>query len=162
MKKSVVRTLAGVSFTIVAALGGGAGRSSAVAQSSVAPPTAFVDVTAASNIAYRVGYTRPSLMGRGDLAYQVSIMTFGGAAAGDCDRDGDIDLFITYGNSGGPDGGGGPNRLYLNQLAERGNGLLFEDVAEAAGVAITRADRRGNDRHSGPVFADMDGDGDLD
>src|SRR5690606_23655439 len=64
--------------------------------------------------------------------------------------------------SGGPDGGGGPNRLYVNQLAERGNGLLFEDIAEAAGVAITRADRRGNDRHSGPAFADMDGDGDLD
>ena len=101
-------------------------------------------------------------MGRTDLAWQVSMMTHGGAAAGDCDNDGDIDLFITYGNTGGPDGGGGPNRLYLNQLAEQGNGLFFRDIAEAAGVANTRPDGKGNDRHSGPTFADMDGDGDLD
>jgi len=162
MKKSVVGKRAQISSLLVAAFGGAAGVNQAVAQPVAAPPPAFVDVTAASNISYRVGYTRPALMGRGDLAYQVSIMTFGGAAAGDCDQDGDIDLFITYGNSGGPDDGGGPNRLYLNQLAERGNGLLFEDAAEAAGVAITRDDRKGNDRHSGPAFADMDGDGDLD
>jgi hypothetical protein len=89
-------------------------------------------------------------------------MTIGGAAAGDCDNDGDVDLFITYGNTGGPDGGGGPNRLYMNQLAERGNGLLFEDHAAEAGVANTRPGGVDNDRHSGPAFADMDGDGDLD
>jgi hypothetical protein len=89
-------------------------------------------------------------------------MTIGGAAAGDCDNDGDIDLFITYGNTGGPNGGGGPNRLYLNQLAEQGNGLLFEDNAARAGVANTRPGGMDNDRHSGPAFADMDGDGDLD
>ncbi len=89
-------------------------------------------------------------------------MTIGGAAAGDCDADGDIDLFITYGNTGGPNGGGGPNRLYLNQLAERGQGLIFEDHAAAAGVANTRPGGKNNDRHSGPAFADMDGDGDLD
>ena len=116
-------------------------------------------MTAASNIAYQVGYTRPSLV-REQRA--VTEATFGGAAAGDCDNDGDIDLFITYGNTGGPDGGGGPNRLYLNQLAEHGNGLLFEDIAEEAGVANTRPDGENNDRHSGPAFADMDGDGDLD
>jgi hypothetical protein len=119
----------------------------------------FVDATPGSNIAYRVGYTRPALIvDRGN----VTESTFGGAAAGDCDGDRDIDLFITYGNTGGPDGGGGPNRLYLNQLVEQGNGLLFEDVAEQAGVANTRSDGKGNDRHSGPTFADMDGDGDLD
>ena len=123
--------------------------------------TPFVDVTPASNIAYKVGYTRPSLISRNTLDYQVAIMTFGGAAAGDCDNDGDVDLFITYGNTGGPDGGGGPNRLYLNQFMEQGNGLLFEDTAEEAGVANSRSDGR-NDRHSGPTFADMDGDGDLD
>jgi hypothetical protein len=127
----------------------------------IPPQSPFVDVTAAANLAWRVGYTRPSFINRNTLAYQVSLMTFGGAAAGDCDNDGDIDLFITYGNTGGPEGGGGPNRLYLNQLAEQGNGLLFEDRAEEAGVANTRPDGR-NDRHSGPVFADMDGDGDLD
>jgi enediyne biosynthesis protein E4 len=89
-------------------------------------------------------------------------MTIGGAAAGDCDNDGDIDLFITYGNTGGPDGGGGPNRLYINQLAEQGEGLMFLDNAARAGVANTRPGGMNNDRHSGPVFADMDGDGDLD
>jgi hypothetical protein len=122
-------------------------------------------VTSASNIAYQVGYTRPSFAGRGlkgALVWQLTTMTIGGAAAGDCDDDGDIDLFITYGNTGGPDGGGGPNRLYLNQLAEQGHGLLFLDTAAKAGVANTRRDGEGNDRHSGPAFADMDGDGDLD
>jgi len=125
------------------------------------PASPFVDVTQESNLAWKVGYTRPSFMSKNTLEYQVSLMTFGGAAAGDCDNDGDIDLFITYGNTGGPDGGGGPNRLYLNQLAQRGHGLWFEDIAAAAGVANTRPDGR-NDRHSGPAFADMDGDGDLD
>ncbi|HUF71578.1 MAG TPA: CRTAC1 family protein [Gammaproteobacteria bacterium] len=125
------------------------------------PARPFVNVTPASNIAFNVGYTRPSLISRNTLARQVTINTFGGAAAGDCDNDGDIDLFVTYGNTGGADGGGGPNRLYINQLAEQGDGSLFEDVAEEAGVANTRPDGR-NDRHSGPTFADMDGDGDLD
>jgi hypothetical protein len=122
-------------------------------------PAPFLDATPASNIAYQVGYTRPALIvDRGNVAES----TFGGAASGDCDGDRDIDLFITYGNTGGPNGGGGPNRLYLNQLVEHGNGLLFEDTAEQAGVANTRLDGKGNDRHSGPTFADMDGDGDLD
>ncbi len=128
-------------------------------------PPAFVDATAASGIAYRAGFTRPPFIrrdARGLLTFQVLYMTIGGAAAGDCDRDGDIDLFITYGNTGGPDGGGGPNRLYLNQLAEQGNGLKFLDHAAEAGVANTRPGGQNNDRHSGPAFADMDGDGDLD
>jgi len=138
----------------------------ASAEPAAAPPAKpFVEVTDSSNIEYQVGYTQPSFVPRGltgALIWQLTTMTIGGAASGDCDGDGDIDLFITYGNTGGPDGGGGPNRLYLNQLAEQGNGLRFEDVAEAAGVANTRADGKGNDRHSGPAFADMDGDGDLD
>ena len=156
-------------FTLCACDGGGeAGTPPPDAETSSRPSpspplaTPFADVTSTSNLAFKVGYTRPSLVERASLAFQVTINTFGGAAAGDCDADGDIDLFITYGNTGGPDGGGGPNRLYLNQLAEQGNGLLFEDVAEASGVANTRSDGRGNDRHSGPTFADMDGDGDLD
>jgi hypothetical protein len=152
MKKSANRKLAAFSFALLAACGGGG--------DSAPSQAAFINVTAASNIAYKVGYTRPSLIDA--LTYQVSLMTFGGAAAGDCDNDSDIDLFITYGNTGGPDGGGGPNRLYMNQLAEQGNGLLFEDNAEQAGVANTRPDGINNDRHSGPAFADLDGDGDLD
>ena len=165
MRRSVI-ALAGLSFAFLAACCEGGGSVTPLPPPTPAepppPPPAFVNVTATSNIAYQVGYTRPSLLPRGDIAYQVSINSFGGAAAGDCDNDSDIDLFITYGNTGGPDGGGGPNRLYLNQLAEQGNGLLFEDIAEQAGVANTRPDGRNNDRHSGPAFADMDGDGDLD
>ena len=122
----------------------------------------FVEVTAGSGLAYQVGYTRPALLRREDLDFQVTLNTIGGAAAGDCDDDGDVDLYVTYGNTGGANGGGGPNRLYLNQLIEQGNGLLFEDIAAEAGVANSRSDGKGNDRHSGPAFADMDGDGDLD
>jgi hypothetical protein len=112
-----------------------------------------------SNIDYSVGYTAP--LGAAFPSSQIAGVTFGGAAAGDCDGDSDIDLFITYGDWDG-NKPGGPNRLYLNQLVESGDGLQFVDTADAAGVANTRSDGRGNDRHSGPIFADMDGDGDLD
>jgi hypothetical protein len=140
-------------------IGGGVQSAGAQPESSGTAATPFVDVTAASGISYRVGYTQPYLARE---EQEVSVSTIGGAAAGDCDNDGDIDLFITYGNTDGPSGGGGPNRLYLNQLAEEGNGLRFRDHAEQAGVANSRRDGKGNDRHSGPAFADMDGDGDLD
>jgi len=151
MNKSAIRMLAVLALTSPGA--------TAVAQTTM-PASPFVDVTESSGIAYQVGYTLPAL--RGYFAWALHRATNGGAAAGDCDNDGDIDLFITYGNSGGPNGGGGPNRLYLNQLIETGKGMIFKDIAEEAGVAISRADRKGNDRHSGPTFADMDGDGDLD
>jgi hypothetical protein len=149
--RAIAKVLAG---TLLLAFAAAASAQSADGAESSAP---FVDVADAVNLRWQVGYTQPYL-NRERRA--VTEATFGGAAAGDCDSDGDIDLFVTYGNTGGPDGGGGPNRLYLNRAAESG-ALLFEDVAEAAGVANTRPDGR-NDRHSGPTFADMDGDGDLD
>ncbi len=73
----------------------------------------------------------------------------GGAAAGDYDGDGDLDLYIVRGNVG-------PNLLYRNDGNNR-----FTDVAAAAGVARARQGG-GGFKQSGPVFADMDGDGDLD
>ncbi|MEM8683049.1 MAG: CRTAC1 family protein [Pseudomonadota bacterium] len=73
----------------------------------------------------------------------------GGVASGDFDEDGDIDLFVVRGNIG-------PNLLYRNDGGNR-----FTDVAAAAGVAETNP-AGGAYRHSGPTFADMDGDGDLD
>jgi enediyne biosynthesis protein E4 len=163
--RAVVTVFGVISGLNVSACGGGG--SGPATQPPLPPPSAtpFVDVTPASNIAYQVGYTRPPVAGRGlrgAAVRQLTMMTIGGAAAGDCDNDGDIDLFITYGNTGGPDGGGGPNRLYMNQLAEQGDGLLFVDNAEQAGVANTRSDGAGNDRHSGPVFVDMNGNGHLD
>ena len=105
------------------------------------PPTAqFGDVTAQSGIDYRLALSRLS---------QISESTFGGAAAGDYDGDGDIDVFIVRGDQA-------PNLLYQNV-----GSLVFIEVAGQAGVANTKSPTE-NYRHSGPTFADMDGDGDLD
>jgi hypothetical protein len=73
----------------------------------------------------------------------------GGVASGDFDNDGDIDLFVLRGDTNS-------NLLYRND-----GDSTFTDVAEAAGLAFTRSATE-NWRHSGPAFADMDGDGDLD
>ena len=73
----------------------------------------------------------------------------GGAAAGDYDDDGDIDLFVVRGDAG-------PHLLYRND----GNNT-FAEVAATAGLAYTKSATE-NYRQSGPTFADMDGDGDLD
>ena len=63
-----------------------------------------------------------------------------GAAAGDVDGDGLIDVFAT---------GIGRNYLYRNQ------GSTFSDAAEDAGVAVTLSG-------TAPLFLDADNDGDLD
>uniref|UniRef100_UPI0018672CBC CRTAC1 family protein n=1 Tax=Microbulbifer taiwanensis TaxID=986746 RepID=UPI0018672CBC len=73
----------------------------------------------------------------------------GGPPPCDYDSDGDVDLFLVRGDIG-------PNKLYRNE----GNNQ-FLDVAQQAGVAYTK-NGNGNHRLSGPTFADMDGDGDLD
>ena len=67
--------------------------------------------------------------------------TYHGAAAGDLNEDGLIDLFVV---------GIGRNYLYLNQ----GNGR-FEDVAEEAMIPPTA-------RSTAPLLLDYDNDGDLD
>jgi hypothetical protein len=150
---------AGAVLLLLSACGGGgsaAGTSGVGSPPPPAAPKAFTDVTSTSGISFAVGIT-PS------PDVPVQDVTSGGAAAGDCDGDGDIDLFITAG-----DAGTGANRLYLNQLylnrqGARGNPLQFVDAAVQAGVAYTRDSvRMQNYRHSGPTFADMDGDGDLD
>jgi hypothetical protein len=103
----------------------------------------FADVTAASGIDYTNGFVN-------DLdPLPVTNIATSGVASGDYDRDGDIDLFIVRGDIG-------PNLLYRNT----GN-LVFEEVAGAAGLAYTKSATE-NYRHSGPMFADIDGDGDLD
>jgi hypothetical protein len=66
-----------------------------------------------------------------------------GVAAGDIDGDGRCDLFFS--------GLGGGSRLYRNL----GN-WKFEDITEQAGVVCSNLDA------TGAVFADIDGDGDLD
>ncbi|MBE7504112.1 MAG: VCBS repeat-containing protein [Verrucomicrobiales bacterium] len=66
-----------------------------------------------------------------------------GVAAGDVDNDGWCDLYFCGLNS--------PNRLYRNLGQWR-----FEDITTQAGVACPELDA------TGAVFADLDGDGDLD
>ncbi len=68
----------------------------------------------------------------------------GGVASGDYDGDGWVDLYVVHGTIG-------PNLLFRN----KGDGT-FEEVGAPAGVALT------NTMGSGPVFADVDGDGWLD
>ena len=123
--------------------GDGSGGAAPTAPSATTSPLRFADATSASGISYEIGYLNTPGQ------WEVEQIATGGAAAGDYDADGDIDLFITRGDIG-------PNLLYRNI----GN-LTFEDVASAAGIAFTKSATE-NYRHSGPTFADMDGDGDLD
>lgn len=142
-----------VGSLLFAACGGGSNAPTQSAPPAPPPPpigptpTTFLDVTAASGIDYFIGYR--GFPPTGDAARVVNFST-GGAAAGDYDSDGDIDLFITRGDIG-------PNLLYRN------NGIgVFTEVAAAAGLAFTVPATDENHRLSGPTFADIDGDGDLD
>jgi enediyne biosynthesis protein E4 len=67
----------------------------------------------------------------------------GGVAAGDYDRDGDVDLYLVGGSAG-------VNALFRN------DGGSFEDTAASAGVALAGFNS------SGPLFFDFDGDAWLD
>ncbi|MGI9272631.1 MAG: CRTAC1 family protein [Woeseiaceae bacterium] len=107
------------------------------------PSSQFANVTSSSGITFTVGFSD----GPADL-FDVPHFA-GGVASGDYDGDGDIDLFIVRGDVG-------PNLLYRND----GNNT-FVDVAATAGLAFTKSATE-NYRHSGPMFADLDGDDDLD
>ncbi len=106
------------------------------------PASPFVDATLDSGIDFTQGFQNPT-------PNSMPEMFSGGVAAGDYDRDGDIDLYVVRGDLA-------PNILYQNDGAGR-----FTDVAATAGVAETKPGG-GVYRHSGPTFADMDGDGYLD
>ncbi len=108
----------------------------------------FVDATAGSGIRFQRGYREGE--DGGGFVQDADVREFGGGvAAGDYDNDGWVDLFVVRGDIG-------PNLLYRNL----GNNT-FEDKAAEAGVAFTRSASESY-RHSGPGFADMDGDGHLD
>ncbi len=146
---------------VVAACGGGGGgsggsggpplppNSPAAGDTDNEPPPAeepghlFTDVTAASGISFTIGFADDMRNN------EVPIVAPSGAASGDYDQDGDIDLFIVRGDLG-------PNLLYRNE-----GGLVFTEVAEAAGLAHTKPGNR-TWRHGSPAFGDLDGDGDLD
>ena len=138
-----------VALTVASCGGGGSdGGTPTVSPVAPAPPpgdvtSRFTEVTSSSGISFAVAFSsRP-----GDV-FDIPHFS-GGVASGDYDGDGDIDLFVVRGNVG-------PNLLYRNM-----GDNTFEDVAAAAGLANTRSALQ-NYRHSGPTFADMDGDGDLD
>lgn len=99
----------------------------------------FKDTTADAGFNYKHGY-----LGAVDILSSQIRENVGGAAAGDYDGDGWVDLYVVRGDIG-------PNLLFHN----RGDGT-FEEVGEAARVAVTGA------IGSGPIFADYDGDGRLD
>lgn len=131
-------------FVFMAACGGG-DYGTVPAQVQTSPPlplppppaqTQYVGVTTASGIDYTNGFV--------DVLDPSALTTIAtaGAASGDYDNDGDIDLFIVRGDFG-------PNLLYRNT----GN-LIFEDVADMAGIAYTKSVTE-NYRHSGPMFADI-------
>ena len=101
----------------------------------------FTNVTTAAGIQFVHGYKNPA--GGPEEGFS------GGVAAGDYDGDGDVDLFVVRGDIG-------QNLLYRND-----GGNTFTEVANQAGVAFTISASE-TSRQSGPTFADMDGDGDLD
>jgi hypothetical protein len=96
----------------------------------------FTDVTLAAGI----DHEHADIPGLNSEALVIA----GGAAAGDYDGDGWLDLYVVGGTAG-------RNRLYRN----RGDGTFLE-VGESAGVAVAGVSG------CGPSFADYDGDGDLD
>jgi len=102
----------------------------------------FTDETTATHVAYTHGYTAPLILPSG--AYDEPRAIAGGVAAGDYDGDGQIDLYTVRGDVG-------PNLLFRNL----GDGT-FEEVAADADVDLDGVSS------SGPIFADMDGDGLLD
>jgi enediyne biosynthesis protein E4 len=106
------------------------------------PPTLqFTNITTRTGIEFVHGIVNPT--------NSKAEMFGGGVAAGDYDGDGDLDLYVVRGDIG-------PNLLYRNDGDNR-----FTDVAAAAGVDHAAPGGRGF-LHSGPAFADVDGDGDLD
>ena len=81
---------------------------------------------------------------------QMPYKTYGapGVAVLDYDGDGDLDIYVT-------NGPGTANSLFRNRLHETGS-LSFQNVAVAAGAALTSQDS------NGVCYGDIDNDGDLD
>ena len=100
----------------------------------------FTEVSESAGLIYEHGF---------DGEVGEPFLISGGVAAGDFDRDGWPDLYVVRGDRG-------PNQLWRNRGMTSSGDVTFEEVGEAAGVAITSG------TSCGPTFADLDGDGWLD
>ena len=128
--------------TMLSGCGGGGGGGGSV----VPPPPTTPPVSAGGGERFdfsEMGGVAGLVGGTGFHAELDAQYVAGGLAAEDYDGDGDIDLYV-HGK------GSWPNKLFRN----RGDGT-YDEVAESVGLAIFH-------RGSGPTFADVDGDGDLD
>ncbi len=108
----------------------------------------FADVTSSAGVGYvqQVPAVPPDCtFGQGAFC-EPERMT-GGAAVGDVDADGDLDLLVTrYGS---------PDILFCNRLAQTGS-AVFDDCTAGSGLDLFAL------QSNGAVFADLDRDGDLD
>jgi hypothetical protein len=149
-----------VSTSLLAACGGGGSGGSGNNNPPLTspPPTnqtqVFANGISSSGITFQhlivnpTQQSEPPTSERGAMI--MAEMFGGGVASGDIDNDGDIDLFVVRGDVG-------PNLLYRND----GNNVFIDIATNSVGLANTKSTNE-NHRHSGPSFADMDGDGDLD
>ena len=135
-------------FSLLIACGGSSGNSSSSPSPTVVTPIEppvvvqsllFSEVAIARGLEFSSGFSADYTV---DPAFYA-----GGAASGDIDNDGDIDLFILRGDTNA-------NLLFFN------NGSSFSENA-SAGLAFPNSGTS-NYKLSGPTFADMDGDKDLD
>lgn len=137
----------GAIFGVVIALSAcGSGGSNTVIPTPVvapAPPQpvslSFSNQTQASGLTFSHGFD-PAYMG-------MSSLFAGGAAVGDIDADGDLDLFIVRGDLG-------ENLLMINAGGSFTRSTANPDLDQIGSGA--------NAKLSGPVFADFDGDSHLD
>jgi len=143
-----MKKLGMISLAVMTTACGGSETTSGRITSVSPPPPPVVGTTNTltfSNVTGAMGLSHKSEF---SSAYDEMPRHFaGGAAAGDVDNDGDIDLFIVRGDTQ-------RNLLYIN------NGNGFTEAPSATNLALPN--EGANYKLSGPTFADIDGDGDLD
>lgn len=149
-KPAFLRACAGIFAAVwVTACGGGTPAAVSTAPPPVPPPVstappdtevlAFSNQSFASGLSFSAGFSEDYT----DMPRHFA----GGAAAGDIDNDGDIDVLVLRGNTQ-------PNLLFQN------DGGVFTNIAD--GLIANPNGGTANYKLSGPSFSDMDGDGHLD